>query len=493
MTKKISSLIILLGLSITIFSQEELATFKNDLKTSNSYQKGILTRVNSENDKFSIFITDAKNVYSYNFNDTFSVESKLKYKNKKKKYKHIIGYSYLKNGDYKVYLKNKKNEFLEVYFSLKNNSSTAKEFHLLTDYENYLQSVTIDNKFYILSSSKDTNDLYIYTFDEEIPKRNKIDISKLDLFSVTGNREKLMPILINKLPLLKFDENTPNSMEVSARNRKMYIRDNTIIFTLDHNSIYTQIVTIDLKTFKASSKKIKKGLEQVKRKKKKTNSFLHQNNLFTVAISKGIFNLRIIDFNTKEILKEHIVKKDDSIDFKNSPLFELRHESIFHMFKTIKKTKKFLYFMNYGKPVINVQYNNEKYYLTIGSFFYPEDNSYAFGYGSSKTKPGTPVFSSTNNIKYSFSNYLMSYGFVKFSSVFDKNLNHLKTEKNTNAFDKMKKFLVPDIYEDTSMEPISLEEEQMDVNDTVFKYKDFYIYIDYNTKSKTYKLLKFTN
>lgn len=470
-----------------MYGQEKLTQFKNTLSFSNSNLKDIYTLVNDKNDFFSIFITDAKNVYIYDFDNNFSIKDKKLFKNKRRKYKDIIGYSILENGDYKLYLKNKKNDFLEIHFDMGKKNSTAKEFKLLRDYETYLQSVTINNKFYLISSSKNVNGLYFYTFGSGNPKRNKIDVNKLTFLSSSGQKEELMSILTKSLPLLKFDESTPNSIEVSSKKQKMYVQDETVIFTLNNNSEYTQLVKVDLKTFTASSFKLETPLKEIKRRKKESNSHLIDNNLFTLTLSKEKFNFRITDLITKKIKKDFLVLKTDTIKFKNTPI--TTSYSAFKKFKELKTTKKFLRMMsNYAKPAINVQLNNNKYYVTIGGLLGdPSTRSGNIGSGD--------VFSFSNNINYSYNSYMSSSNFIKFSSILDEKFSHLKNEKTINAFEKIKNHLDPERakLKFSDFFNIPFKAEKYDTSNAVFKYKDFYIYIDYNKKEKSFKLLKFTN
>lgn len=496
--KKTLLLIAIIITPFLIYSQEKLTSFENGLATSNSTIKDIYPLVNDKNDNFSIFITDAKNVYIYDFDNQFSITNKLLFKNKRRKYKNIIGYSIAENGDYKLYLKNKKNDFLEITFDKAKKTSIAKEFKLLTDYETYLQSITINNTFYLISGAKEVNGLYFYTFDNDEPKRNKIDLNKLDLVSSIGQESELMSILMKPSPLLKFDENTPNSIEVSSKTRKMYVQNESAIFTLNNNSEYTQFVKIDLKTFNATSFKLENPLKDIKRRKKKSNSHLVNSNIFTVTFSKEKFSLRITDFLTKKIKKEFLASKTDSITFKNTPV--TTSYSMFKSYREIKKTKRFLGMMlNYAKPAVNVQFNNNKYYITIGGFL-GEPGNRGIGFGGGFTTSNIPLpnghsVSFSNYTSYSFGSYMSSSNFIKFSSVFDDNFDHLKKEKNTNVFEKIKDYLDPERIKFNFSESffIPFKVKKYDTSDAIFKYKDFYIYIDYNKKEKSFDLLKFTN
>ncbi|CAM1358987.1 conserved exported hypothetical protein [Tenacibaculum sediminilitoris] len=492
-----TTFLLLLAFSTMLFGQQKLAEFNNSLKDNNSNIKDIYTLVNHQNNFFSIFFADAKNVYSYNFDNTFSIKSKLLFENKKRKYKDIIGYNFLENGDYKLYLKNKENDFLEIYFSLNENASIAKEFKLLKDYETYLQSVSINNKFYLISGSKEVNGLYFYTFDKDKPRRNKVNLDKLDLVSSSGEKKELMSILMKSLPLLKFDENTPNSIETSSKKQKMYVQDESVIFTLNNNSDFTQIVKIDLKSFIASSFKLKTPQEDIKRHKKKSNSYLLNNKIFSLTFSKEKLNINIIDLTNRKIIKKFSVSKTDTIKFKNSSI-ETRTDT-YKKHNELKKTKKFFNTMNYANPAINAFLNNNKYYLTIGGSLGPATRSSGGGsFGtSSLTLPNGYSVSYSNNICSSFYYYINSdeFNFIKFSSILGEKFSHLKNEKNTNAFEKISNYLdskkSSSPFSNFSLDPFKSHE--FNPYNGIFKYKDFYIYINYDRKEKSFKLLKFIN
>lgn len=299
-------------------------------------------------------------------------------------------------------------------------------------------------------------------------------------------------------PLLKFDENTPNSIEVSSKRRKMYVQNETAIFTLNNNSEYTQFVKIDLKTFNAISFKIENPLKDIKRRKKKSNSYLVNNNIFNVTFSKEKFSFRVTDCLTKEIKKEFLVSKTDSITFKNTPV--TTSYSMFKNYREIKKTKRFLGMMlNYAKPAVNVQFNKNKYYITIGGFL-GESGGRSVGFDGGFTTsnislPNGYSISFSNYTNYSFNSYMSSSNFIKFSSVFDDNFEHLKKEETTNAFEKIKDYLDPERSKFKFSESffIPFKGKKYDTSDAIFKYKDFYIYIGYDKKEKSFELLKFTN
>ncbi|WGH74907.1 hypothetical protein P8625_12595 [Tenacibaculum tangerinum] len=489
-------LLLLVCICSSLFSQVEIASFNNRLKTNSSYIKDIYAIVNKQDHSFTIFFADAKNVYTYNFNDLFSLKNEFIFENKRRKYKDIIGYSFLKNRDCKLYLKNEKNHFLEILFS--SEYSIAKEFKPLTDYETYLQSINLNNKFYLITGSKEVNGLYIYTFDGDKPTRHKVNLENINLLSSSGGKKELVPILMKSLPLIKLDQDTPNSIEISSKQQKMYVQDETIIFTLNNNSEFTQIVKIDLKDFAASSFKIKSSQEKIKRHKKKSNSYLLNDKLISLTFSKEKLSFNITDVTNRKIIKEFSVLKTDTIKFRNSPI--TTDTNNYKKYNELKKTEKFFNTMRNANPAISALFSKGKYYITIGGSLGPVLKSYgggSFGSSSTFTLPNGYSVSISNNIGTSFYHYTNSdeSQFIKFSSILDENFSHLKDEKNMNAFEKINNHL--DSKKSNSpfsnLSLVPFKGDKFNPINGIFKYKDFYILIDYNQKQNNFKLLKFTN
>ncbi|CAM1367866.1 hypothetical protein [Tenacibaculum xiamenense] len=485
-------LIVLLTLYSSINNAQELISeFNHSLKTSRSKQKDIYPLVNTKDNSFSIFIADAKKAYCYKFDNNFRLTHQLQFDNKLRKYKQIIGYSFLENGDYKVYLKNKKNDFLEVSFLFEEKRSTSKEFKLLTDYETYLQSFTLNNKFYLVSSAKKVNGLYFYTFDTETPKRNKIDLTKIKALSIDNQKVDLMSALLeSKEPLLKFDQSSPQSIVTSSTSYKMFLNDRTVTFLLNNNSNFTQILRVNIDDFSANFEKINNPLETTKRRHKKSNAFLNNDHLFSLAVSKDSLKLKITPFNDRENFTEYSVSKKDSIDFKNS---SIRYSAGGKYKKNT--SKNLIRQMRYGKPSINVISNNNKYNLTIGcvlpqtTYFGPALRVGFSDAGFTSTRPSYGIHFG------SFIDYALASDYLLFSSILDSNLNHLKDEKTDNVYEKVKDYLDPNRTEETLKKVFHIENpfksDNLDTDDSIFKYLDYYIYIDYNKKTNSYKLLKF--
>ncbi len=470
--------LLFIGLSLSAKSQEKLAILKNSLKTSVSDIKDVIPIVNYLNDDIALFIADAKNVYGYLMDKNFTLKNQLSSIEKRRKYKLLLGNSIFNNNDYRIFLSNKrKDKFISINFSFTNQKSSLKEFTLAHPSEKFIQSVTSKNQFYIIAMSEKYNSLYVYTFNNEgFPKRNRIDLNGFGFFNYKGNNSTLSKILMSSSIIKKIEENIPNSIETTGDSRKMYLKDHTILFTFDQNSEQTQTLTIDLNSLKASVKRFDKPLQQIKRNKKKTNTYINGNNLFSLATTKNLFVLNIIDLKTKKLIKEFVATKEEKIPFKNTPI--IQEGGFYSHYRELEKTKKFLRKINAGKVGVSIQKYNNYYHMTIGGYIEQRSSGMMpMGMGI-----GIPIASFGNvslffnPAQFAYSSYLNTKS-IRIESLLDLDFNHQKGKIKDNAFDKMKAY----------------SRNGSKVTDIVFKYKDFFIQGIYSISSKEYHFIKFTS
>ena len=204
-------------IAITAYSQDEIGSFQNSLKTSSSNIKDVIPIVNQETGELAVFIADAKNVYGYKLDESFNVQAKLSSAEKRRKYKLLIGSSANSNGDYLVYLSNKnKQKFLCLNFSFGSQQTTEKEFTFDDNKESLLQTVSINNKFYIFSYHTTKAKVFLYTFDDQgEPTRRELDFSEFKFANRMGQKVGFKTMVApeySKGNLSKFFENDPQSI-----------------------------------------------------------------------------------------------------------------------------------------------------------------------------------------------------------------------------------------------------------------------------------------
>ena len=471
MIKRIILITIFTSTSI-VFSQEKILSFTNDLKTSSSNLKDVIPIVNEKTGEIAFFVADAKNVYGYKIGSDFKVKEKITSEEKRREYKIIIGSSVNDDGSYRIFLTNKnQNKFTSINFSFRDGKTTSKEISINKN-ETFLQTVTYNNKFYLISGTKIGNRLSIYTFDSEgNSTSNNIDLSGLRFINSKGKSINVLSLLVKSEKIKKFEENTPNSIELTSEQRKMYIRNGSILFSFDHHKMFTQILKIDLNTFETSSFQFRKP--KLGKKARRTNSFVNGDYIYTIAATKEKFAFEILDFKTGNLIKEYSATKNDSITFKNTAI--IQEGGLYSGYRELGKTKRFLRRIATGNTGISARKVNGKFHLVIGGYIVQRMNGgmmMPFGGIPIASFGSATVFFNPTQIAF---NSLTSNKATRIESLFDENFNHIKGEIKKNAFNKMKSF------------------KSKNKGSAVFKYKDFFIKTDYHSFSKDFTFRKFTD
>lgn len=479
---RICLVIIFLFFSQVYFCQEKITVFKNTLKSSDLELKEALPIVNTENDDIAFFLTDAKHIYGYRLNSQFKQKDNLLSVEKKRKYKVLLGSNIYDNDNYCVFLTNKKHKkYGTLQFSFSTGASTFKEFKIDKE-EYFLQAVTHKNQFYLITIAGFSNyntsgiGLFIYAFDKAgNPKKTEINTTGLLCDDEDGQSVPCIDLLYDYEDIKKIKDNVPISVEIAAEPAKMYQRDNQIIFSLDVNDKYTEMLMINLDDFKATSTSFNKPLQENTSSSKKTNSFLNGDKLLMLAATKERLELHVNDFKKERLLASFNVRKNDSITFKNSPIITEK-EDFFGNYSEFEKTKRFLRRITRHKLGVSSVKIDNTYQVTIGGYELVENQdpltTQPFNVGIPILfLDGVTVF--FNPIHYAFKSYSHTQA-TRIECVFDEDFNHIKGQLSKNVFDKIKD-----------------NRGYSDEATTVFKYKGYYIYGRYNKYDKMYSLYKF--
>lgn len=474
----------------TSFSQKTLAKFSNGysskFQTFISYDE-VLPIVNKKNDEFSLLFIGKRKIHGYLFDDNFNKIDSLTIGKRPRKYKETIGSSISLNNDYRIFLmNNNKRKFAVINFSFKDKKPTISELDLKFKFgkEVFIQSINLDNKFYLLTKEPYSSIINIYSFDEYANyKKHIIDLSEYEFLSKKGVREfdYFLPSHSSfdstTAKLHKFDENSINSLDQTSNYTKMYIQNNHLVFTLDDNNEFTQIIDINLTDYHHSFKKINKidGF-----KAKNSNSYLFKNKIFQVASTSKEMYFIIRDFNTGDILKQYSIKNDEPISFKNTDI--IQYGGAYANKRVLKNTKQYLRKVANSNIGVTVDEIDEKYYITIGGFKEIKSGGGGMMMDGMPMPMGFPIISLGSATMF-FNPIMTAYGSytktksVNIKTILDEKFNHLEGNIQGNAFDKIDKFIDEGDYP---------EEGQI-----MYKYKNYYI-LGHNTRyNPYYKLRKF--
>lgn len=512
MLQKRNLFILLLFLTLTFsFSQERIGSFKNDLKISSSFIKEIIPIANSKNNDVAVFIADAKNVYGYKLNDTFEVSSKITSEEKRRKYKTLLGYSIPDDDNYKIFLTNKaKKKFLIVDFYFTKNKTITKEFTLDDSAEEIIQTISLDNKFYLITTKLFENQNFnrsislntsfsddiinIYTFDEKNNLiKKEIDLAKHHFTTKKGRRIRVRSLLLSTTfgnnTISKIDTDIYNTIEITAKTSKLYIKNKNLIFSFDEDKDLTQVLKINLNDYTVTKDTYPKKLS----KAKASNSFILDDNIFIASGNKEELYIEVLDRTSKKKLKTFSIYEDKEITIKNSPI--IQRGGAYANYRELKTTKQFLRKITADKFGLSVLKVKDTYELSIGGYSQQARGGGMMmgGFGGIPIGGigGASLFFNPTMFAYNASSGTKS---TQIDCLFDLNFEHLEGEISENTFDKIDDFL--DRNNTFSQKNIqnknkgNFKEDDNDITE-VFKQNNQTVLGSYDKNSKTYYFYKF--
>lgn len=479
--KRIAFLTFCFLFTYSVFGQGQLLT---EVKSSFGKIIEAFTVVNTDNNDISLFFSKGEKIEGLLINDKLDIKKRIIVEDKRRAYNEIIGASISGNDDYRVFLSNSRyKRFAFVNFSYGNSTSDFKEFKLNHKQEKLIQTVRLNNKFYLLTSRPKTSIINIYSFDDEGNYTvYPIDLSNETFFDKYGEESNLYNVILagnsNNLPIItKVDTNVPNAIETVSVYNKLYQQNSKILISLDAFSEVLKLIEIDLHSYDYSVANIEKPLKEAKIITK-SNSYIDENKLFTFSTNTKHLVLRIQDLRTKNIINEFRSTKEDTIHFKNTPIVQTGGE--FKEYREMEKTRKFLRKTTFSDVGVSAYRLGGNYVVTVGGK--KEVSRSGGGMVGFTTVPiltapnGTMMF--YNPVFTSFNAYSTTKA-IHFKSYLDSSLNHIEMNIPKNVFDKIKEF--------------EEETKNKQIGRSLFKYQDYLIHASYSSKNKTYQLRKFTN
>ena len=476
----------ILSIHSSILSQETLSIEEMRLKGGDRIES--IPIINDKTNELTLFIIDRKALYFNRYDESFKLIEQQKFDRPKTSAKRIIK-AVNQDQSYIFLLTNDKHS----KFELLKFDAAQKKINLITSpifpsEQDYLKTFTYKNQICVLTIQRKTSKLNIY----KIGVNGAIDILDYDFEGVefldkfdrpiTFYRAMLKDIgnfVRKSFELETIEPDVPNSLEIASKAKKLYIKENKAVISIDNNNKHTQLLTLDLGKVDYKIVKIKKPeLLYVDNQDNliKSNSFLAKNRLYQIVGKKGQMRLFVTDIHSKELVKQLALQKEDSITFKNSPI--IQEGGYYSNYREMEKTQKFLRKISSGDIAVAVQQLGDTTKVTLGGV--KEINTGGYGMpmmgfgavGGAMTGLAnafmTPTF-------YAYSSYTTTKS-TRIHCLFNEQLDHLSGEVSKNAFDKIKEF---------SKELLNEKAE------TIFKYNGYYVYGYYESLHKRYYLRKF--
>jgi hypothetical protein len=389
-----------------------------------------------------LFFDNKEIISSYKLDENLKVVDSIQTNKEKEKIESIIGYA-KKEATYYTYWssKDKKTIYVLSYDFEKKESYVAPiNFDIGKEY--LINKIVIQNKFYIVTATKNTNNIHFYCFTDKTFSKKTISLNDCVFYDYQQNKISFYD-LVSKIAMSTYggvqniSEDNPASLAFASRDKKSYVKDNSLIFAFDNNKNYTQFLKFNLDDYKYEYKLFSQPYFAAKEGSNETflsNSFYVNNNLIQLKTNFSILNISIKDMNRTEI-KSLNITLDKEIDFKNSDIIQ-ENMSIRNP-RVLDKSKQFLRRMTLSNLAASCYFENDTYYLTLGSVSDVQNQNLMYGamFGAAGV-----LLSYALTSNYTMDN-LESYNdrvVIYINCLFDKNFNHIEGVKKQLAFDKLR-------------------------------------------------------
>ncbi|MCF6307751.1 MAG: hypothetical protein L3J09_07330 [Flavobacteriaceae bacterium] len=461
------SLFILFTFYIKGISQEEIITIDSISEINQSFNV-----VDTKTGNIVFFLEESNLAKGFLYNKNFELIGKIFSEDLRNKYKSFLGFQ-INGSIISLFMNTKNNRSYGVLtFNFGNNTSDVKEINFKLKGEEYIESVSTNNSFYLISRPKNKNQFNIYTFNEDYSvNKNEIIFKENDFLDRRERPVKLYDFIRNTVNI---NNNVPNSIEATSELVKLYVDNNTISITSDVYNEFTFLIDINLTNFSYSVDKFVHPKYETSMIGVKSNSYVYENNLFQIITSSKKMNIQITNLSSKKIIKEYSASKNSPIDFKNSQI--ILEGGDFKKLRELSKTSQFLRKIAQYRVGISVYKNEGIYQVSLGGITEGSNGmGYVFiGAAVGGIVGGMVVAASINSITYSYYGYAKTKS-VRITGLFNKDFTHIGGGISDNPFEIMKSFF---------------EVNKNLKAKTVLSYNDYYLFGFYNKKINLYKVYK---
>ncbi len=452
---------------------------------------------NQNNGDVMLLLEEGKQFQAYLLNSNYEEKSKVATKTISSKYDQIIGYN-ITGNTYSVFFSNSRHtKFGVQVFDFENKTSKINIIDFKIKGEIYLESINYNNKLLVLTITRNSSDLNIYTFDQNAFKKKTLSLKELEYKNDKNQRYSInaFDLLISYsggfsnsiVNLIKIESSNPNIIETTSEENKLYQYNDQLIFSFDKDDKKTRLCYIDLERFIPVIKTYDKPAN-TEEGYRKSNSYIFENKLFQIASSNQKMKFTVLDLQTEQIIKEYKITKNDSIPFKNSPIIQ-EGGGMFPEFsgdrvREMEKTSKYLRKISSANLGISVYKINNTYNIILGGTKEITTGGGGFvgapGFGGGADVGAT--IGSTGAFVVGFNPTFYGYnGYTSTKStyincLFDDTFNHIPGDIPLNSFDYINDF------EDKLDKPKAIN---------IFRHQQKLHYGYFDIKDKKYNLYKF--
>ncbi len=460
------------------------------MKKPNS--RGFNVFFNDADSLLNVLFIEKKEITSLKYNKSKDrVAQKVFETEKRRKYKEHLGHVLNNNGNLNMYFTNsRKRGLMLAVLDTQNDTFTYQDMDIDFDRQSYLYSVAHDNKFYILTIDTQVN-LILHEIDGTNHGFTKFPVSELKYKTSPTDQEGFISKAlktgfngsVGDSKLVALEENLPNSIELVSNESKLIKRDDKLFIIVDLDDTRTDVLEISLENKKLAVRSFDQPLERFEDLGGiKSNSYLHENKIYQVAVSNDQLVLDIKNYDTAESIKSFEVNRDDKdIPFKNTPIIQLG--GAYEDYRELDRTRQLLRKMSNSFPGVAVYRYNDQLEITVGGS--KEVQNAGVGFGMAFGAMGGAMSVGGVNVDIGFqpfyNPYFMSYDMgVKSKStfivgLFNNDINHMIGDIPGNIWDRLETFT----------------EDLNPYMENIIPREDHILYSYYDKKAREYKLVRF--
>lgn len=299
---------------------------------------------------------------------------------------------------------------------------------------------TLPAKSELVTSFTDQNQVYMLFYAK---KEKTLEVLRLNAEGAFS--QQTIPVNIHDAPshflrygdVIYMQPDGAKTVFATHHQKKAYLQGDKLYLLFDSlvppqsKSATTEILTLDLSRSTAQLTKLPEVPIGVS---SDFNSFLHQDKVLRLQLSRSELILSMFDVNTLQLLAQHTFTKDDDLTLKSGPVVKRGANSIYESdYKVLEKTSQVLRKMDKGQPAIvaeNIGGNIVQ--LTIGAYQQPSSNAGApiamsVGGGTISTPNGPVSLPSSMVYSHSYMNNFGMYSHGTGVSTYFKALLHADT------------------------------------------------------------------
>lgn len=322
--------------------------------------------INAENVKTNevfVFASDNKTINILKYNKSLFLANQFRDTIRSEQKRVLIGYSFGDDGNPTLYWGSENHKNIRIIkYNLETKTSNALSFDFPPNTGSTITSFQKNNAFYVVSKEKDQEHLLVFEF-----RNDKCEIKMFNFAPFSFKNEKGQGVSFSALvqyhyPIEKIESDDFSSLDKSENKSKMYVQDDGIVLTFDYNTKKTQAFHLNFQTNEVIEKIFDTPATQTS---STTNSFYLEKKLYQISANADQFLFSIKDFDSGKSLKNVSVSKNDTITFKNSPMFlQVNGERP----QKLKTTAKFLKQLSTVNSALSAFKSKQYTYITFGGF-----------------------------------------------------------------------------------------------------------------------------